>query len=70
MKNALMLLVFSFCLSCGIKGPPLPPADENLARKQKAESITVLNSADQGANAASTDTTKANSNVKSKKQKK
>lgn len=41
MKKALVLLIISFCLSCGIKGPPLPPVDESVVRKQKAESVTV-----------------------------
>ena len=28
-------------LSCGIKGPPLPPMSDDVSQKQKAESVTV-----------------------------
>lgn len=69
MKNALALLTMSFCLSCGIKGPPLPPIDENVVRKQKAESVTVSNPSGQ-VNVISGDATKADKNTKTKKNKK
>lgn len=41
MKFFFILSTLGFCLSCGIKGPPLPPVDEDVVRKQKAESVTV-----------------------------
>jgi predicted small lipoprotein YifL len=59
MKKALALLTISFCVSCGIKGPPLPPVDESVARKQKAESVTVSNPVGQTSLPVSADGTKA-----------
>jgi len=56
MKKILILTAFLFCFSCGIKGPPLPPLDENVARKQKAESVTVATPSPQ---AVSSDASKA-----------
>ena len=42
MKNSLSLLIFILSLSsCGIKGPPLPPLNNDIMQKQKAESVTV-----------------------------
>lgn len=72
MKKALAFLITSFCLSCGIKGPPLPPIDESVARKQKAESVTVSTSTAQSSVSASGDTTKVipTSDANAKKNKK
>lgn len=71
MKKFLAFIALCFCFSCGIKGPPLPPIDENLARKQKAESVTVLNPSS-SPNPVSGDATKAEpgTSQKSKKSKK
>ena len=69
MKKSLVFLTMSFCLSCGIKGPPLPPLDENVARKQKAESVTVSNPT-APPSASSGDATKAAPPAKPKKSKK
>ena len=71
MKITLTFLMMSFFLSCGIKGPPLPPIDENVARKQKAESVTVSTPAGQ-TSTLSGDATKAapTTNTKTKKPKK
>lgn len=41
MKKLIALSFFIFFAACGIKGPPLPPIDENAVRKQKNESVTV-----------------------------
>lgn len=67
MKFFLILSMFVFCISCGIKGPPLPPLDENVARKQKAESVTVATPSPQ---AASSDASKAATKNTKKKIKK
>ena len=37
MKTILIFLCLFFALSCGIKGPPLPPLSEVTIQKQKAE---------------------------------
>lgn len=58
MKKILIGTTFIFCTSCGIKGPPLPPIDEDVARKQKAESVTV-STITSAAAASSSDATSA-----------
>lgn len=36
MRKISPLVVFFFLSACGIKGPPLPPIDEETIQKQKA----------------------------------
>lgn len=65
-NKVFVFISIGLCISCGIKGPPLPPLDESVAKKQKAESVTVPTAT---MSSASQDTTKAKINSKAKEKK-
>lgn len=62
-KTAKLGLVIAVLLlaACGIKGPPLPPIDEETIQRQK---LAELASADQSAKAASADASQSTATPK------
>ena len=67
MKAIGIIFTFFMLVSCGIKGPPLPPQSDAILQKQKAESVTV-NTTQASAKAASGDATDA-TKIEKRKQK-